>query len=988
MLSNLLNRSARGARAGRADGGARTGDARSGRAERAAGKRRGGRVRALLTAVLAALPLAAAASAQAQSGGSFALRAGKVYTVDGKSQGPIEGCTIIVRNGVIVAVGKDVAVPPDLTLIELPDATVTPGFVAAAAAPMNSGGPESIRAAYRAADAFDRYEDERETLATGVTTMHLSPGWNRLVPGRGAVVHLGGPASKRMLKEESDLTITLGEGAFNAPSLVDELVPPSSDNAITPAQPQLPAARIGQYLALKEAIQRAGQPAEAAGAAGAGAKFDVHSAALAEAWRSNLPIRVQAVRSADLAGAVNFLAQEKRTGYLVGGTEVASAAELLVQAGVPLVYTVGSSFNTPGRNLGNSPDALTGDLADLSKLAGLKLALGVEPGQGAGDLRLAAATALRSGLSRQRVLEAVTRVPAEILGVSGTVGSLEAGKQADLLILSGDPLSTTTQVERVYVSGRLAYEPGMRRKADATASLDSGAGPLVVRAGTIWMGPGDWMNDGEILIEDGKITQVGKRVSVPRGARVIDAGAHAFVTPGFIDAYGHLGLDGDTGSIGPELSLSGLIGAPDLSELRVARAGVTTVMTAPYRASGQGSRVAAIKTAGTTRDQRVVTDTAGLVFDLGDADPTAVAERLKPRLEAGKRYQETWKKYETELAEWEKKKADGTLEAAKPKVVEEAAGPAKPEDPITGSWRARVFGGPIPPDDEREGTIAFKLTGNQFEGRLIEPVVPVEFRIQGTLDGKKLSGKLEIETRGMGYPTFEGTIDREDHISGTISFQGLTINFEMRRTDKSEVEFKVQTSRKRKTTGKDGRPLPPKVEEGLEPVRLVLEKKIPVVVSCTTAAQIDAALDVLVDQYDLPVVLLNADGARLHSARLKAKNVAVVPAPAVIQGDGADRTAPLDELSRLGVRVGMQSDAEDAARNLPSMALYAVEQGFSPEAALAALTIDTARMYKLDGRLGSIAPGKEGDLVIFSGYPFDAEASIRNVIVGGEEVQR
>ena len=54
---------------------------------------------------------------------------------------------------------------------------------------------------------------------------------------------------------------------------------------------------------------------------------------------------------------------------------------------------------------------------------------------------------------------------------------------------------------------------------------------------------------------------------------------------------------------------------------------------------------------------------------------------------------------------------------------------------------------------------------------MTEPPIPVEFKVTGTLDGKKMSGKLEIESRGLGYPTFEGTIDREDHATGTISFQ-------------------------------------------------------------------------------------------------------------------------------------------------------------------------------------------------------------------------
>lgn len=938
---------------------------------------------ASILCLLLAFFVAASAITSAKAQGSLAIRAGKIITSDPNQPFVIEGGVIIVREGRIVSVGKNIPIPPDMRIIDLPDAVVMPGLVAASAAPVQSNGPESIRAGYKAVDGFSTFSDYREVLASGVTTMHVSPGWNRLISGRGGVVRLGGVSGERVLRDEADLTLNLGEGAWSPPAIIKELVPPSSDNAINPPVRQRPTSRLGQFLAIKEAIEAATNPAP-------GAAFDVDTAALGQAWRDNLPLRVQSQRSADIAGAITFLAEQKRTGYVVGGEQAASLAKQLKEGGIPLVYTLPGAFRRPGGNIGNDPDTSEANIKDLEQLAGVKLALGVGPGQAVSDLLLAASTARRAGLSEQRIIEAITRVPAEILGVADQVGSLAPGKRADIVILSSDPLTTGASVHSVYVDGVLAYAPSMREskeeRADAEAS--DAAPAMVVKAGTIWLGPGQWLERGEVLIEGGKIVQVGKRVSVPKGARVIDAGPEAFVTPGFIDAYGHLGLDGDNAPLSAEFSLARLVGAADVSDLRVARSGVTTVMTAPYRAAGQGSQISAIKTAGMSRDRRVVSSTAGVVFDVTDADPMSVADRFRGRIEAGKKYLETWQKYEKDLAEWEKKKAAGTLEPVKVTTVEEGPAAPKSDDPLTGTWRARLFGGPIRPEDEREGTIQFKLTGNQFEGRLIEPPVPVEFKITGTLDGKKISGKLEIESRGLGYPTFEGNIDRDDHASGTINFQGLTVNFDMRRTDKGDVEFKVASSKKRKTTGKDGRPLPPKVDESLEPMKLALEKKIPLVVACATAQQIDAVLDFLVDQSDLPVILLGAPAAKQHAARLSEKQVAVIPPANVLRREKSEWYSQLDDLSRRGVRVAMQSDVEDGARTLPSVALYAVQQGWSPEAALAALTIDAARAYRLDAKLGSIAPGKEGDLVIFSGYPLDPGSSIERVIVSGEEVSR
>lgn len=912
-------------------------------------------------------------------GGTFAIRAGRIITAAAQGQWAIENGVVIVRDGKIAAVGKDVAIPLGMRIVDLPDATLMPGLVSASSAGPVSQGPESIRAAYRAADAVNKYSDNRQTLAAGVTTMHLSTGWNRLVSGRGAVVRLAGPPEERLIAEDTDLCVTLGESAFNPPALVDLLVPPSSDHEIKPSLVQRPSSRIGQYLALREAIADAQN-------ANLMTDYDPHLAALAATWRSETPVRIQAQRSADLAGAVRFLSDSKKAGYVVGGIEAAVIADQLSGAGVPLVYTVDTPFRSPGRNLGNDPDVLTGDLRTLSSLARVRLAIGVSPDQPAADLRLAAATALRSGLSPQRIIDGITRVPAELIGVGKRVGSIEVGKDADLLVLTGDPLATSTHVERVYVMGRVAYDIEMERDADV-ASERSAPRATVVRGGTIWLGPNNWLENGAVLIEDGRITQVGKAVSTPPAARVIDAGPDSFITPGFIDAFGHLGLDGDTNTTGPDVSLSRIIGAADESERRVARAGVTTVMVAPYRAGSSGSQVSAVKSAGMTRLDRVVSPTAGVFFDVSDADPIAVADRFRPRLEAGKKYAETWKKYHADVAEWEKKRAEGkTVEQASPAAAEEApAAPAK-EDPITGTWQIRIFGGPTP--DERMGKLQLRLTGTRFEGRIAEPLMQVDAKIVGELDGKRLTGRIEVETRGFGYPTFEGTLGEADHATGTISLPNvLTIQFDMRRIDKGDVEFKVQSSRKKATTGKDGRPLPPKVDEALEPFRAVIEKRIPVVVAAAGAARIDAVLDLLVDQYDVPVVLLNPDEIGANPDRLVKKEVGIIGPVAVQQRQRERWVIPHDAMSRLGLRVAFQSRAEDAARSLPGVALYAVERGMSPETALAALTENAARMYKLEGKIGRIAPGCEGDLVIFSGHPFETSSTVRRVIVGGEEVK-
>ncbi len=870
----------------------------------------------------------------------------------------IEQGIIIVRDGRIEAVGRDLAIPPDLTLIDLPDAVIMPGLVAAASGLARPHtGDESIAAGYRALDAFDRYADYTLLLASGVTTAHLSPGDHRLVTGQGAVVKLGGPLDGRVLSAAADLTVTFGEPALNPPNDVTFSTPASADVPILPGVRQRPDSRLGQYLALAEALAR-GEPTRFAG---------MHAAQLVHIWREERPIRIQVQREADIAGALAFMRRHDRKGYLVGAAEANLAVDAIKRASYPVVFRMAEPLRGAGFDIGYDPDALEADLQALRTLTDVKLALAGPADEPTSDLRLAAALAQRAGLSRRRVLEAITRVPAEILGVAACVGSLAPGKDADLVILSGDPLATTTHVRRVYIGGALAFDA-----PDVHA--------LVVRAGTIWIDETERILDGAVLIEDGIIKVVGHTVPTPPFARLIDAGPDGFVTPGWIDAHGHLGLDGDRAATAPQLSFANLVGVAGAPERRVARAGITTVIVSPYAASGSGSQVTAVKTGGDDRTSRVVRRTTGVLFDVRSADPMKAGEQIKKRLDVGKKYVEKWEKYEKELAEWKEKQAKGEeVEAAG--ATEEEQQVEGQEDPITGTWEVTISGGPIP--EPATASLKLKLTGNDIEGYIEVPGAGETGKVVATLDDKHISGVIEIDTGGMGYPEIEADIVEEDHIVGEISFQGIAVELDANRTDKSPVEFKVVKSRSR---GKGGRPIPPKVDEALEPLRAVLGQEIPLVVSVRTAAQISAVLKV-VEAFEIQTVLLDANEAAAVAGELVEQDIGVIVPTRIVRRRNSRAYHQADDLWRKGLRVAFQSDAEDGARTLPLIGLHAVERGLSPDAALSAMTTGASRMFNLDDRIGSLEAGLDGDLVIFNGHPFAAGSAVQRVIINGKEVR-
>lgn len=909
------------------------------------------------------------------TGGSLVIKARRVMPVTAEGPWIIDDGVVVIRDGVIVGIGEagKVAPPPDLPVVEYRDETLLPGLVAASSDLVSAHrADEAVSGGFRAVDAFDVYGDYRLILSGGVTTVHLDSGHHRLIAGIGAVVRLGGPPKARVLREASNLDINFGDAARRPPPLQEYIFPASSDQAIQPAQRQRPDSRLGLLPGFNEALESALDVPTTA-------PFDYHRITLSEAIRAGMPMRIRADRAADLALAARVLAERK--GVLVSGGEVGAVADDLRRLNIPLIYEVDLPLRRPSGNIGVDPEALEPDVGLLSRLDSVTVALSAAAGQPLSQLRLLAMTAQRAGFSERRAIEGITRTAAEILGVADRVGSLAPGKDADIVVIAGDPLETTARVRRVYIRGESVLEPPMEDSSARRADSPTGwTGPLVIRAGTIWVSPERRIANGSVLIEDGRIAAVGHRVPVPPFARIIDAGPEGVVTPGFIDALGHLGLRGDSGSLPPEARLSRIIGAADVPDLRVARAGVTTVSLTPYRSPATtGVQLCAVKTAGTTRDQRVVRDPAGVWFDVRTMDYDQAREELKNRLDAGRKYLETWKKYEKDLKEWEEKRKSGQANDATPATQEQTS--KGEEDPLTGTWQGTVSGAPLP--SPQTGKIAVRLTGNTFEGRVVDPPVSIEHKIVGTFDGKALTGRIEIDTGGQGYPEFEGTLDKPDHITGTIRFMSFTVSVVGERIEKKPVEFKVTKTR---TRGKDGRPLPPKVDEALEPLKALLEKKIPAVVAVSTHKQIETVVKLFVEDNQLLLTLAYAEEAEIHAAKLAEMKIGVILPPELIRTQRYLPYHQADVLSRRGVAVAFQSDAEDGARSLPSMAMYAVEHGMSADAALASLTTDAARMLGIDDRVGSLEPGRDGDVLIFDGPPLDPATRIRRVIIGGQEV--
>jgi imidazolonepropionase-like amidohydrolase len=180
--------------------------------------------------------------------------------------------------------------------------------------------------------------------------------------------------------------------------------------------------------------------------------------ALAKVLGKEIPLQIEAHRVTDILNALRLADEFGFSLILDKCTEGYTIAEEIARSKAPVIIgPVSTSFaDIPkleyrNHNLRNA--------AILSK-RGIKLALGVSGRDGASSkfIMVAAALAVANGMDKDAALRAITLTPAEILGVANRIGSLEVGKDADIMILSGHPLDALSQVEMVLIDGEIVFE--------------------------------------------------------------------------------------------------------------------------------------------------------------------------------------------------------------------------------------------------------------------------------------------------------------------------------------------------------------------------------------------------------------------------------------------------------------------------------------------------------------------------------------------------
>jgi imidazolonepropionase-like amidohydrolase len=361
-----------------------------------------------------------------------------------------DGGTVLIADGRIVAVGTDDP-PADAEVIDVAGRWVLPGFVdphAHVGVHEDSVGPPGAdvnegslpnAAGVRALDAINPSDRAfTDALSGGVTTVVVKPGSGNPIGGQSVAMKTAGAPTVdgRVVREPLGIKSAFGENPKD----------------VHGAAGRAPSTRMGTAYVIRQALRDAENYRKLREDGGVGP--ELHSDALVRLLAGDLPWDVHAHRADDIATAVR-LAREFGLRLVINhGTESHELADLLAEGGIPVV--VGPL------SVARSKVELSGHRVDTpARLheAGVEVALMSDHPEVPIDLLvLQAALAVREGLPRAVALAAISATPASIYGLDDRVGSLAPGRDADVVVWTGDPLDLRSRVERAFVDGRQVYE--------------------------------------------------------------------------------------------------------------------------------------------------------------------------------------------------------------------------------------------------------------------------------------------------------------------------------------------------------------------------------------------------------------------------------------------------------------------------------------------------------------------------------------------------
>ncbi|MEY2785863.1 MAG: hypothetical protein RL277_2075 [Planctomycetota bacterium] len=359
----------------------------------------------MLLTIATAFSLLAAPAAELPA--TFAIRAGHVLLDDSTV---LDGGMVLVEDGRIRAIAREVDLPENCAVVE------HAGWLSAGLVGLHSMGsdPAEMRDATRpvldaeVAWAFNpRSSEYAKAAAAGITTLVLTPSPRSLSGGVSAVVKTGGG---RILSRSAHLSL-----GFSAAALSLNAYPTSFASAV---------AELNN-------------------------RFEKPSGAFARARAGELPCLFEVATRADVQRASEFSRRWKLRGAIYGADLAGEQLDVLSEAGLAVIVAP-LSAGADRRSIQSTVKLAASDIA---------FGFGVDnPMLDPQAMRFTAGLCIREGMDRKRAWRALTTQAAELAGVAKHVGSLQKGRDADLVLWSGNPLELSSGVQSVYIDGKLVHE--------------------------------------------------------------------------------------------------------------------------------------------------------------------------------------------------------------------------------------------------------------------------------------------------------------------------------------------------------------------------------------------------------------------------------------------------------------------------------------------------------------------------------------------------
>ena len=389
------------------------------------------------------------------TGSTVAITGGRVVPV---TADPVENGTVLIEDGKITAVGAGLAVPDGAQVIDAAGQWVLPGFIEVhghvgvheeaqgwAGSDTNEM-TEPVTAQVRALDAINPADlGFRDAITGGVLAVNVNPGSGNPIGGQTVALRCWGrTVDEMLLREPSGLKSALGE----------------NPKRVYGEQGKMPSTRLGTAAVIRGAFVAAANylaklDAEAAKpeADRKPVDRDLKLEALGRVLRREIPWRQHCHRADDIATALRIAEEFGYDLVIDHGTEAHLVADLLAARNIPVI--IGPLFTSRSK-----VELLNRSLANPGRLAraGVTIAITTDhPVVPIHFLVHQATLAVKEGLDRDTALAALTINPARIAGVDGRLGSIEPGKDADLVLWSGDPLDVFSRAQRALIGGREIY---------------------------------------------------------------------------------------------------------------------------------------------------------------------------------------------------------------------------------------------------------------------------------------------------------------------------------------------------------------------------------------------------------------------------------------------------------------------------------------------------------------------------------------------------